>query len=91
MKKISQVFKTVFDKTKKIKFNRKEYKDEDLPTLSIVTPVNNLKDPEPEMYISAEQVGGIDDYIDSLTESITNNIFLMVLIPENYFSIEISL
>ena len=34
----------IFEKTKKIKFNRKEYSDEDLPNLSVVTSVNNLKD-----------------------------------------------
>jgi hypothetical protein len=34
----------VFEKTKKIKFNRKETTDDEVPGLSIVTPVNNLKD-----------------------------------------------
>ena len=34
----------IFLETKKIKFNKKEYTDEDMPALSIITPVNNLKD-----------------------------------------------
>lgn len=36
--------KTIFEITKQTKFNIKEYTDSDLPSLSIVTPVNNLKD-----------------------------------------------
>tara|TARA_B100000787_G_C16189857_1_gene296782 strand:+ start:593 stop:2413 length:1821 start_codon:yes stop_codon:yes gene_type:complete len=42
--RITKLFGEVFDKTKKIKFNRKETSDEEVPELSIVTPVHNLKD-----------------------------------------------
>ena len=41
---ILKKLKEIFEKTKNIKFNKKEYTEEDLPTLSIITPVNNLKD-----------------------------------------------
>tara|TARA_B110001450_G_scaffold253719_1_gene277691 strand:+ start:2034 stop:3830 length:1797 start_codon:yes stop_codon:yes gene_type:complete len=42
--RFTSLLRGVFEKTKHIKFNRKEYKEEDLPTLSVVTSVNNLKD-----------------------------------------------
>lgn len=42
--KITKLFNDVFEKTKKIKFNRTEYTLEDLPSISIVTPVYNLPD-----------------------------------------------
>ena len=40
--KIMSLFNDVFEKTKKIKLNLKEYTDNDLPKISIVTPVRNL-------------------------------------------------
>ena len=42
--KVTKLFDSIFEKTIKIKFNRKEYKKEDLPSISIVTPVYNLPD-----------------------------------------------
>lgn len=42
--RMTKFLTSVFEKTKKIKFNRKETSDEEVPHLSIVTPVKNLKD-----------------------------------------------
>ena len=42
--KVTALFDNVFEKTIKIKFNRKEYKTDELPSISIVTPVYNLPD-----------------------------------------------
>lgn len=42
--KMKAIFKQIFEKTKHIKLNTKEYSNEDLPSLSIITPVRNLKD-----------------------------------------------
>ena len=42
--RMTKFLTSVFEKTKKIKFNRKETTDEEVPDLSIVTPVKNLKD-----------------------------------------------
>ena len=42
--RMTKFLSSVFEKTKNIKFNRKETTDEEVPSLSIVTPVNNLKD-----------------------------------------------
>jgi hypothetical protein len=41
---ITNNIKYVFDKTKHIKFNRVQYINSDLPHISIITPVRNLKD-----------------------------------------------
>ena len=42
--KITKLFDNIFEKTIQIKFNRKEYTKEELPSISIVTPVYNLPD-----------------------------------------------
>ena len=42
--KITDIFKEILNKTKEMKFNKKEYTDDDLPELSVITPVCNLKD-----------------------------------------------
>ena len=42
--KVMNLFNDVFEQTKKIKFNIKEYSDNDLPSISIITPVRNLPD-----------------------------------------------
>jgi len=42
--RMTKFLTSVFEKTKKIKFNLKETSDEEVPHLSIVTPVKNLKD-----------------------------------------------
>ena len=41
--KIMELFKSIFEKTKHIRFNKTVYSDDELPTVSIVTPIHNLK------------------------------------------------